>query len=93
MRVVVRNSLSLNLLERLIQDITGATELLIKAADSIADYVSTSGEHTDVENRERIHKLLAAIASGGVAEVKRKTQKDNHQGSKNKSPIVVLVRD
>lgn len=85
LRVVVRNSLSLNLLERLIQDITDATELLIKAADSIADYVSTSGEHTDVENRERIHKLLAAIASGGVAEVKEeKHKKDNHQGSKNK---------
>ena len=58
----------------MIQDITGATELLIKAADSIADYVSTSGEHTDVENRERIHKLLAAIASGG-AEVKEENTK------------------
>ncbi|CAI5757267.1 unnamed protein product [Candida verbasci] len=86
LRVVVRNSLSLSLLEKLIQDFTEIAELLIKAADSVRVVLSKENTSTLDENKEKVHQLLLAIASGGQAQVKQKQhEKTDHKAGKNKT--------
>lgn len=69
LRVVVRPSCNLNLLEKLIQSITEITELLIKAHDTSLEIVNK--EHGNTENHELIHGLLLSIASDGVVDKKK----------------------
>lgn len=69
LRVVIRPSCSLNLLEKLLQSITESTELLIKANDSVLDAV---GKEQHSENkRAMIHDVLLSIASDGILDKKQ----------------------
>ncbi|KAI5963660.1 GAD1 [Candida pseudojiufengensis] len=74
LRVVVRNSLGMSLLEKLTHDSTEIIELLAKAADTVRSIISSSN---DEQNKQDIHRLLLAIATGGTAEI-RKEQKETH---------------
>lgn len=69
LRVVIRPSCSLNLLEKLLQAITEATELLIKANDSVLDAVGNDKSNED--KRAMIHDVLLSIASDGVLDKKQ----------------------
>ena len=53
LRVVVRNTLSLNLLESLIKDSTEVVELLIRAAESIKEITSKQNLETDEQKDKR----------------------------------------
>lgn len=70
LRVVVRDSMSLLLLENLLQACAETVELLINAADKVREIVHDHG-HTEEEMRDTIHELLVAIASGGEAAIKQ----------------------
>ncbi|EMG49513.1 GAD1 Glutamate decarboxylase [Candida maltosa Xu316] len=87
LRVVVRNSLSLNLLEKLIEDATETVELLIRAAESVKEVVAKENPHSEKENRETVHRLLAVIASGGVAEVKEEQEKAGKHPNKKEGHV------
>ncbi|RLV93443.1 Glutamate decarboxylase [Spathaspora sp. JA1] len=69
LRVVVRNSLSLGLLERLLQDCVETMELLIDAAERVREITSESNVKGSAANTLAVHELLVAIASGGEAAV------------------------
>ncbi|QEL59806.1 glutamate decarboxylase [Candidozyma auris] len=75
LRVVVRPSCNLNLLEKLIQGITEATELLIKAYDGVVQVVSAQNTASEEERRAVIHDLLLSIASDGVNDKKKSRPK------------------
>lgn len=75
LRVVVRPSCNLNLLEKLIQGITEATELLIKAYDGVVQVVSAQNTASEEERRAVIHDLLLSIASDGVNDKKKEQAK------------------
>ena len=92
LRVVVRNTLSLNLLERLIKDSTDVAELLFKAADSVNAIASKKNLETEDEKREEIHRLLAIISSAGDVEIRKKQKEEKHTDcGKDKNHIEVLV--
>ncbi|RCK64002.1 Glutamate decarboxylase [Candida viswanathii] len=78
LRVVVRNTLSLNLLERLIKDSTDVAELLFKAADSVNEITSVKNIETEEEKRFEIHRLLAIISSAGDVETRENDKKEEH---------------
>ncbi|RCK63995.1 Glutamate decarboxylase [Candida viswanathii] len=79
LRVVVRNSLSLNLLERLIKDSTDVAELLFKAADSVNEITSVKNIETEEEKRFEIHRLLSIISSGGDVEGRDQKKESTHK--------------
>lgn len=68
LRVVVRQSLSLNLLEKLMQDIVESTELLIKSCDSVRTFIDL--KQTGDLDKKLVYELLMSIASNGVADIK-----------------------
>ena len=78
LRVVVRNTLSLNLLESLIKDSTEVVELLIRAAESIKEITSKQNLETDEQKRQEIHRILAIISSAGDVEVREKQKEEKH---------------
>lgn len=68
LRIVVRPSLGLNVMEKLMIDIIEATELLIKTHDKA---MSLFGEGVTAEQRrEMIGGVLLSIASNGTADLK-----------------------
>ncbi|CAH2354082.1 glutamate decarboxylase [[Candida] railenensis] len=70
LRVVVRPSLSLNLLDKLIEDTISSLELLIESCDSVHQVV-TDKHTTEAEDHASIYNLLLTIASGGVEDLKK----------------------
>lgn len=70
LRVVVKDSLTLNLLEKLMTDIVEATELLIRAHDSVIDVLESKTETTAEEKSQIIYKVLLSITSNGVEDVR-----------------------
>lgn len=75
LRVVVRDTLSLNLLEKLMTDIIESTELLINSVAKVRDIVNHKQVHTSKENHELVYELLLSIASNGVADIKEEQHK------------------
>lgn len=71
LRVVVRKSLSMNLLDKLIQDIIESIELLIESCETVRDVVASSKVNSDEEQHSLIYKLLLSIASNGVEDLKK----------------------
>lgn len=82
LRVVVRQSLSLNLLEKLMQDIIMSVKLLISACESVANFskIKQSGEL----DQKVVYELLLSIASGGIEELKQIQKKSNSESSEEK---------
>ncbi|CAD1810828.1 glutamate decarboxylase [Candida parapsilosis] len=79
LRVVVRNSLSLALLEKLIEDCTDIIELLVKSAESVREILSNKEEASE-HNTSTIHDLLLSIASGGLQPIRQKQhERDGHK--------------
>lgn len=74
LRVVVRESLTLNLLEKLMAEIVSSTELLIRAHDSVVDLL-TSKATTSEEKRDIIYKVLLSITSNGIEDVRAEQTK------------------
>ncbi|RLV87293.1 Glutamate decarboxylase [Meyerozyma sp. JA9] len=68
LRVVVKESLSLNLLDKLMTDIIDSTELLLNACTTAREIVKHHG--SEKEQHALIYEILLSIASGGVEEVK-----------------------
>lgn len=74
LRVVVKDSLTLNLLEKLMAEIVNATELLIRAHDSVVDLL-TSKDTKPEEKSDIIYKVLLSITSNGVEDVRAEQKK------------------
>lgn len=70
LRVVVRPSLSLNLLDNLIEDTITSIELLIDSCESVRSIVKAK-HNTELEDNTLIYELLLSIASGGVEDLKK----------------------
>ncbi|KAK6463740.1 glutamate decarboxylase [Scheffersomyces coipomensis] len=70
LRVVVRTTLSLNLLEKLVADIIDSIELLIESCITVREMI-TAKENTEEQNKEAIYSLLLSIASNGVEDAKQ----------------------
>lgn len=70
LRVVVRDTLGLNLLEKLMQDIIESAELLVKASDTVVRMLHDKKIKTETERSEIVYELLMNIASNGLAEEK-----------------------
>ena len=68
LRVVVKESLSLNLLDKLMTDIIESTELLLNACTTAREIVKHHG--SEKEQHALIYEILLSIASGGVEDVK-----------------------
>lgn len=88
LRVVVKESLSLNLLDKLIADIVDSTELLLNACDTARTVVKHHG--SEQEQHALIYEILLSIASGGVEDVKAAQhavldKKDTGHGKHKKS--------
>lgn len=75
LRVVVRDTLSLNLLEKLMQDIVQLTELLVKSSDSVQSLIKNKNITSDEERKTIVYELLLSIASNGVEEEKAEQTK------------------
>lgn len=73
LRVVVRKSLSLGLLDKLMEDIISSIELLINACKSVRDSFDTT--RTKEESMALIYNVLASISSNGVEDVKEAQRK------------------
>lgn len=71
LRVVVRPSCNLNLLEKLIKSITECTELLLKAYDTVMEVFSKDNTEGPETQKQLIHDLLLSIASDGVIDKKK----------------------
>ncbi|KAI3402712.2 GAD1 [Candida oxycetoniae] len=85
LRVVVRNSMGLSLLERLLAECSRTIDLLIKSANYVRNVLDVKDVHSAAENREAIHSLLLTIASGGTADIRKNSHKKNsHEAGKNK---------
>lgn len=84
LRVVVKQNLSLNLLEKLMQDIIKNTELLIESCKSVRDFISL--QKTGELDHELVYDLLCSIASNGIEELKDIKSKvlDERKGKKDK---------
>ena len=79
LRVVVRDTLGLNLLDKLMSEIVSTIELLIKATDTITD---VANKEKSSERNEMIYSMLLSIASNGgedIKQVKQKVLKDNNE--------------
>ncbi|WLF76646.1 glutamate decarboxylase gad1 [Lodderomyces elongisporus] len=86
LRVVVRNSMSLSLMSKLVSDCTKSAELLVKAAEFVRNYDHTKADKTSEQRTESIHELLLTIASGGTAQVKKEQhEKTGHESGKHKT--------
>lgn len=70
LRVVVRNSLDLNLLDKLIDAIVSSVELLIKAHNNVISMLRHKEETTESEKRRIIYDLLLSITSDGISDLK-----------------------
>ncbi|SGZ47132.1 CIC11C00000003783 [Sungouiella intermedia] len=77
LRVVVRDLVTLNLLEKLMNDIVEATEVLIRAHDSVVDLLQSKEVTTAQEKKDIIYKVLLSITSNGTEDV-RAEQIDKH---------------
>ncbi|KAK6197559.1 glutamate decarboxylase [Scheffersomyces amazonensis] len=89
LRVVVRTSLSLNLLEKLFVDIVDSIELLIQSCVTVREMIAAK-DNSDEQNKEAIYSLLLSIASNGVEDAKQFQHKlldhaGNHHGKNKKS--------
>lgn len=69
LRIVVRQSLSLNLLEKLMQDIITSVKLLVSACESVGDFSKI--KQSEALDQGVVYDLLLSIASGGVEELKQ----------------------
>lgn len=69
LRVVVRDSLGLNLLEKLMDDIIDSVELLGRACEKVRNAVQSKHNSEEVDNAI-IYDLLLSIVSNGVADEK-----------------------
>lgn len=76
LRVVVRQSLSLDLMEKLMQDIITNAELLIKACDSVKKIAET--KKTGELDHSVVYDLLLSVASNGAEELKLQ-QNEHHE--------------
>ncbi|CAR66315.1 DEHA2F10450p [Debaryomyces hansenii CBS767] len=79
LRVVVRDTLGLNLLDKLMNEIVSTIELLINATDTITN-LSTKEQSS--EKNEMIYSMLLSIASNGgedLKEIKQQILKDNNE--------------
>lgn len=82
LRVVVRQSLSLNLLEKLVKDSIEAVELLIKSCKDVRDVIHA--KHTTEEvDKGLVYSLLLSISSGGVEDKKEIQHEQLKQASVN----------
>lgn len=80
LRVVVRDSMTLNLLDRLMKEIVSAIELLIKSTEKIHEAKAlSSGEDKDA----LVNDLLLSIASNGDVDVKKEKHKELNANNKN----------
>lgn len=68
LRVVVKQNLSLNLLEKLMQVTIQQTELLIESCQQVRTFVEQKS--SDSADKNLIYSLLLNIASNGVADLK-----------------------
>lgn len=75
LRVVVRDTLSLNLLDKLMADIIDATELLIRAHNSVIDALHSKSATSEEEKRSLIYNVLLSITSNGVEDVRSEQRK------------------
>ncbi|KAG7192845.1 uncharacterized protein KQ657_001302 [Scheffersomyces spartinae] len=70
LRVVVRDSVTLNLLEQLMQSIVKNTELLLSACLTVKDMIKHQEETSDDEKRELVYKIFLSIASNGTEDAR-----------------------
>lgn len=70
LRVVVRDSLSLNLLDKLMNDIVESIELLVKTLDTIHN-VLTNKDISREQSKALIYEMLLSLASNGEEELKQ----------------------
>lgn len=75
LRVVVRDSLTLNILEKLMTDLVEATELLIRAHDSVVELLESKHASTLEEKKELIYKVLLSITSNGTEDIRSEQRK------------------
>lgn len=70
LRVVVRNSFDLNLLDKLIDAIVSSAELLIRAHKNVISMLKHKNETSEAEKKRIIYDLLLSITSDGVTDIK-----------------------
>lgn len=75
LRVVVRDSMSLGLLDKLMSAIVEATEILRSAHDKVADAINASKVASDADRQAIVYDVLLSIASNGTEDVKTEQKK------------------
>ncbi|EEQ41764.1 hypothetical protein CLUG_05892 [Clavispora lusitaniae ATCC 42720] len=70
LRVVVRASLDLNLIDKLIDSIVESTELLIRAHENVISVLKHKNFASEEEKKKIIYDLLLSITSNGVTDAK-----------------------
>lgn len=86
LRVVVRDSLSLNLLDKLINDLIESIELLMRSVEAVYDV--SSAHKSEKETKTIIYDLLLSIASNGsevTKQIKHKKLREKHGDGPDKS--------
>lgn len=86
LRVVVRTSLSMNLLDKLVTSCIQSAELLIEAVENVRTIVNDGTSQLDSEDKTVIYDLLKTLASAGeasIGELKQKAEeKEEHKKNK-----------
>lgn len=70
LRVVVKDNLPLNLLEKLMSAIVETTELLIRSHDAVVGALDSTKVTSDADRKALVYKVLLSITSNGVEDVK-----------------------
>lgn len=89
LRVVVRDSVTLNLLEELMLSIVKCTELLLASCLIVKDIIKHKEEHTDEEKKELVYRLFLSIASNGSEDQREASKlfknKDKNDGTSTRT--------
>lgn len=82
LRVVVRDTLSLNLLDKLMQDSVEVIEKLVKSCGTVRELISQKGTNPE-DDHKAVYDLLSSIAGSPEAEIKesKKDPDDKKQRS------------
>lgn len=84
LRVVVRPSLNLNLLDNLLKSIIEVTEVLVKAHEKAIGLLENKAHVSGPERVKLINQVLLSISSNGIEDAKKEDLDKKHKHHKHK---------
>ena len=87
LRVVVRESMSFDLLDRLVTDICQTTQDLI-----VSEYSLVGGDDVDGEKRLKLEFILTAVNRTTIKQISQSSQVTKTQAPRNNTAVLVRIQ-